>query len=102
MTITTHTRVQRGFYRCYYQRTAEIRREKAREGSKCRYRRGWANWLIAELIAYWSAERMGVSNQRLDTMLYSQPTSSQWMSYASVGRSKRSTGSPAGPTQSTG
>lgn len=101
MTITTHTR-ERGFYRRYYRATAEIRRMKARETSKCRYRRGWANWLIAELIAYWYAESVGESPQSLQLILDFQPTSNQWMRFASVGRSKRSTGSDVKPTPSTG
>jgi hypothetical protein len=102
MTITTHARVQRGYYRAYYERTAETRRQKAREGKKCRCRRGWAKWLIAELIAYWYAEATGHDQPTLDAILFYQPTSDQWMSYASDGLNRRSIGSRERQIRSTG
>src|SRR5688572_26066500 len=102
MTITTHTRVQRGYYRRYYAENRDDIRPRERENKRCRYRRGWANWLMAELRAYWSAETMGVSQKTLDAILYSLPTSSQWMTFACVGRSKHSTGKSETQIRSTG
>lgn len=104
MTITTQARVERGtdYYQRYYRRTAEVRRTKARENSKCRYRRGWANWLIAELIAYWYAAEHGASPQSLQLILDSRPTSNLWMRFAFVGRNKRSTGKNDTPIRSIG
>lgn len=88
MTISTHVRVSRGYFRSYYDRTVDIRREKAREARICRYRRGWALWLIAELREFWSAEARQKSQPTQDC-----PTiSNQWMSYVSDGRSKPSIG----------
>lgn len=102
MTIDTHIRAQRGYFRRYRQENLdEIRLRDAGE-KRCRYRRGWANWLVAELIAYWYAEQHGLSQQTLDQILYSLPTSNQWMSFASDGLNRRSTGSHAKRTRSTG
>lgn len=102
MTIPTHVRVQRGFYRRYYERTAEVRRQKKREDERWRYRLGWAEWLIEELETYWYAESSGHDQKTLDAILCSRPTSDQWTVYVSAGRNRLLTGSPEKPIQSTG
>jgi len=71
---------------------------QAREYFKCRYRRGWALWLIEELRAYWSNEEK-LSNQPTPDCL---PISVQWTSCVFVGPSKRLTGQRAMPIRSTG
>ncbi len=102
MTVTTHTRVERGYFRRYYKQTGAIRRSEARENFRCRYRRGWARWLIVELCAYWSAEATGASPQILESILFSLPTSDQWMRYACDGPNKRSIGKKGRQTLSIG
>lgn len=94
MTITTHIRVQRGYFRRRYAERRDVLRPKESERQRWRYRLGWAEWLITELIAYWYAEATGESRQKLESMLFSQPTSDQWMSYVTAGRNRLSTGSP--------
>lgn len=102
MTSCTHTRVQRGYFRDYYAENRDELRPYHRENKRCRYRRGWAKWLLHELTAYWYAEARGVSPQSLSSMLDSQPTCDQWMSFACVGRGKRSIGRSAEQIRSTG
>lgn len=89
MTIPTHVRVERGYFRRRYDERKEQLRPQASERFRCRYRHGWAKWLEAELIAYWHAEATGASLSQLESMLSCQPTSDQWMSFASSGRAKR-------------
>lgn len=103
MTIATETRVQRGYFRRYYQRTKPVRQEQARENRKCRYRRGWVKYLIAELHAYWSAERQGASSETtLQLILDYRPTSDQWMTYVCAGRSRHLIGRRQTRIRSTG
>jgi hypothetical protein len=94
MTISTSTRVQRGYFRVYREKNLNVLRSYNAGYKRWLYRLGWAEWLIEELTEYWSAEAMGVTPPKLDTMLHSRPTSGQWMNYVSAGRSRLSTGSP--------
>lgn len=98
MTITTHTRVQRGYYRRYYERTVEIRREKARESRKCRYRLGCALQLLEELRVHWEHER-------LSTIRLTPPSLTifeEWTTCASDGRNNASIGKSVLRIRSTG
>jgi hypothetical protein len=96
MTISTHTRVLRGYYRTYYARTQPTRAAQARESYKCRCRHGWAQWLIAELRKDWKV--IPEEQPTPDCPV----TSDLWMRYASVGRSRLSTGKAARRVLSTG
>lgn len=102
MTIPTHVRVERGYFRRRYAERKDVLRSEASERFRWRYRLGWAEWLISDLTAYWHAEKTGHDQKTLDAILFSQPTSDQWMSYVSAGRSRLSTGSPERQIQSTG
>jgi hypothetical protein len=93
MSIPTHVRVERGYFKRYYERTKEVRRSEASERMRWHYRLGWAEYLIEELVAYWYAESTGQDQRTLDAILHFQPTSDQWTRYVSAGRSRLSIGS---------
>jgi hypothetical protein len=95
MTTPNVVRVQRGYFRAYRAENLSARRSYDRELKKWHYRLGWAEWLIVEMVAYWHAEATNLDQRTLDAILYSRPTSNQWMNYVSAGRSRLSTGSPA-------
>ena len=44
------------YWRRYYAEHKPKKQAQAREGKRCRYRIGWANWLIAELRLEWAKE----------------------------------------------
>ena len=102
MTTPNLVRVQRGYFRAYRSENLSARRSYDRELKKWHYRLGWAEWLIVELIAYWHAETTEAGQPTLDAILYSRPTSNQWMSYVSAGRNRLSIGSPEKRIRSTG
>lgn len=101
MTIPTHVRVERGYFRRRYAARRDVLRSEASERMRWRYRLGCAEWLIEELVAYWYAEANGHDQMTLDAILFSRLTSDQWTSYVSAGRSRLSTGSPEKPIPST-
>jgi len=100
MTISTHVRVQRGYYRRYYAEHADVIRAKNRVHRLCHYRNGFALQLLAELREHWKNE----SQQLMEN----QPTpdcptiSKVWTTFACDGPSKPSTGRPLLRIRSTG
>ena len=102
MTISTHTRVQRGYYRRYYAATAEVRRQKAREYYQCRCRRGWALWLIAELRKVWAEDNHQMMPMEEQPTPLSQATWEVLMSYVRDGHVKPLTGPRRMRIRSTG
>lgn len=57
MTISTHIRVERGYYRRYYAANADELRPPQRVRRLCRYRLGCALQLLEELREHWRKER---------------------------------------------
>lgn len=101
MTISTHTRVERGYFRAFYERTKEVRRQQAREYIKCRYRRGCALQLLAELREFWANEQRWqkiLQQQTADSPVISEA----WTTSARAGRVRLSIGSRATRIPSTG
>lgn len=92
MTITSHTRVQRGYYRAYYAEHADELRRKACERRKWRYRLGCALQLLEELREHWRSERESEARSMIRLTPPSLVTFKEWTTCATDGVNKPSTG----------
>jgi|SRR3954464_7482575 hypothetical protein len=108
MTISTHTRVERGYYRRYYAANADEIRPKARVRRKWDYLHGCALQLLEELREHWRQEleqeqrallppRKKIRSTRLSLATYRE-----WMDCATDGVDKPSTGRSVLRIRSTG
>ena len=106
MTISTHTRVERGYYRRYYAANADEIRPKARVRRKWDYLHGCALQLLEELREHWREEReqeqRQLSPRKIRLMRPSLVTSQEWMHSANDGAGKLSIGRSVLRIRSTG
>jgi hypothetical protein len=105
MTISTHTRVERGYYRRYYAANADELRPPQRVRRLCRYRLGCALQLLEELREFWREEKEREEREARMPIRLTPPSlviSQGWTNCANDGVSSVSTGRSVLRIRSTG